>query len=99
MNTDQAQIHQSSCAAPVSICANLWLIGLLLVFLEREISAAELKNIDAFQTAAATTNRVLAVPGWEQTSDALTASIMKAIANGNAALDQIGSQNLEYVTF
>jgi oligopeptidase A len=99
MKTVQAQIHQNSCAAPVSTCANLWVIGLLLVFLGCEISAAELKNIDAFQAAAAKANRVLTVPGWEQTSDALTASFLEAIAEGNAALDRIGSQNLEYVTF
>jgi thimet oligopeptidase len=98
MNTDQAEIHQSSCAEPVSICTNLWLIALLLVILECKIPAAELKNIDAFQAAAAKANRVLTVPDWEQTPNAVTASIMEAIGKGNAALDQIGSQNLEYVT-
>jgi thimet oligopeptidase len=99
MNTDQAPIHQNSCATPASICTNLRLIALLLVFLECEISAAELKNIDAYQAAAAKAKRVLTIPDWEKTPDALTASIMEAIAKGNAALDQIGSQNLEDVTF
>ncbi len=99
MNTDQAQIHHNSCATPASIWTNLRLIALLLVFLECEISAAELKNIDAFQAAAAEANCVLTIPDWEQTPDALTASIMKAIAKGDAALDRIGSQNLEHVTF
>jgi len=99
MNTDQAQIHQNSCATPASICTNLRLIALLLIFLQCEISAAELKNIDTFQAAAAKANRVLTVPDWEQTPNALTASIMEAIAKGNAALDQIGSQNLEHITF
>jgi hypothetical protein len=86
-------------SAPVSTCTNLWLIALLLTFLEREISGAQLKNLDAFQAAAAQANRVLTIPNWEQTTDALTASIIEAIAKDNAALDQIGSQNLEYVTF
>jgi len=99
VNTVQAQIHHNSCATPASIWTNLLLIVLLLVFLECEISAAELKNIDAFQAAAAKANRVLTIPDWEQTPDALTASTMEAIAKGNAALDQIGSQNLEHVTF
>jgi Zn-dependent oligopeptidase len=99
MNTDRAQIHQNSCAAPVSICTNLWIIALLLVFLRCEISAAQLKNIDAFQAAAANANRVLIIPDWEQTPNAVAASIMEAITKGNAALDQIGSQNLERLTF
>jgi hypothetical protein len=99
MNTDQGEIHQNSCAAPLSICTNLWLVALLLVLLECEISAAELKDIDAFEAAAAKANRVLTVPDWEQTPNAVTASIMEAIAKGNAALDQIGSQNLEDVMF
>jgi thimet oligopeptidase len=99
MSTDQARIHRNSSPASVSSRTNLWLIAMLLAFLECEIAAAELKNIDAFQAAAAKANRVLTIPDWEQTPNAVTASIMEAIANGNAALDQIGSQDLEYVTF
>jgi len=53
---------------------------LILAFFECEISAAELKNLDAFQAAAAKANLVLSIPNWEQTPDALNASIMKAIA-------------------
>jgi thimet oligopeptidase len=83
----------------VSIGTNLCVIALLLAFVECEISAAELKSLDAFQAAAAKANRVLTIPNWEQTPDALAASSIEAIAKGNAALDQIGSQNLEYVTF
>jgi Zn-dependent oligopeptidase len=72
---------------------------LLFIFAVANFSAAELKTVDDFQAAAAKANRVLTVPDWEQTPDALTASIMEAIAKGNATLDQIGSQNLEHVTF
>jgi len=84
---------------PAILYMNPWPIVLILAFFECEISAAELKNLDAFQAAAAKANLVLSIPNWEQTPDALNASIMKAIAKGNAALDQIGLQNLEYVTF
>jgi thimet oligopeptidase len=99
MNTDQAQIHQDSSAGSLSTYRNLWFIVLLLAFLKSEISAAEFKKLDDFQAAATKANRVLIVPDWEQTPDAVTASMMEAIAKGNAALDQTGSQNHEYVTF
>lgn len=81
------------------MCINPWPFVLLLAFFECELSAAELKNLDVFQAAAAKANLVLSIPNWEQTPNTLKASIMKAIAKCNAALDQIGSQNLEYVTF
>ncbi|MEP7015277.1 MAG: M3 family metallopeptidase [Verrucomicrobiota bacterium] len=77
------------------------LLGLLLLVADPryDLSAGDLKTIDTFQAAAARANRVLSVPDWEQTPEALTASIVDTIAKGNAALDQIGSQTLEYVTF
>ena len=78
---------------------NPWPIALLLAFLECEVSATDLKNLDAFQAAAAKANLALTIPDWEQTPDALKASMMEAIAKGNATLDQIGSQNLEYMMF
>jgi thimet oligopeptidase len=99
MNTDRAQIHQNSSAGSLSICRSLSLIALLLAFLKCEISAAELKKLEDFQAVATKANRVLSIPDWEQTPDALTASMMEAIAKGNAALDRIGSQNLEHLTF
>jgi thimet oligopeptidase len=62
-------------------------------------SAAELKTVDDFRSAAAKANAVLTVPDWEQTPEAVEASMKKAIANANAALDQIGAQDLGKVTF
>src|SRR4030095_1072667 len=52
-----------------------------------------------FEVAAARSNRVLGVPDFERTPDALTASVTDAIAKGNSALDQIASQNLDDVTY
>ena len=75
----------------------LW--SLLVTGLTCELPAAQLKTIDNFQAAAARTNRVLGVPDFERTPDALMASVADAIVKGNSALDQIGSQNLDYVTF
>lgn len=74
-------------------------LSILFLFLAAALPAAELKTIDDFQAAATRANRVLTFPEWERTPEALTASIMDAIGKGNAALDQIGSQHLEYVTF
>src|SRR5204862_6878136 len=58
-----------------------------------------IKNIHHSQTPTRRANRVLGVPEWKQTPEVLTASIMDATAKGNSALDQIASQDLEYVTF
>ena len=63
------------------------------------VQADELKSIDAFRDAAAKANAVLTIPDWEQSPDAIEASTRSAIATANAALDQIGSQDLTKVTF
>ena len=63
------------------------------------LSAAELKTVDDFRPAAARANAVLTIPDWEQTPQAVEASMKDAIAKANAALDQIGAQDLTKVTF
>src|SRR5881392_1081491 len=72
-----------------------------LIFLASSlvVSAAELKTVDDFRAAAAKANAVLTIPHWEQTPEAVEASMRDAIAKANAALDQIGSQDLGKVTF
>jgi Zn-dependent oligopeptidase len=60
---------------------------------------ANLKTVDDFRAAAAKTNAVLTIPDWEQTPEAVEASMKDAIAKANAALDQIGTQDLGKVTF
>jgi thimet oligopeptidase len=56
------------------------------------------KTIDDFRAAAAKGNAVLTIPEWEQTPEAVEASMKDAIAKANAALDQIGKQDLAKVT-
>ncbi len=68
----------------------LSLFGLILA---TNLFAEELKTIDNFRAAAAKPNVVLSVPDWEQTPEAITASIKHAIAKANAALDQIAAQD------
>lgn len=63
------------------------------------VSGAELKTVNDFQPAAAKANAVLTLPDWEQTPDAIEASMNNAIAKANAALDKIGAQDLGKVTF
>jgi Zn-dependent oligopeptidase len=60
---------------------------------------ADLKTVDDFRAAAAKANAVLTIPDWEQTPEAVEASMKDAIAKANAALDQIGAQDLGKVTF
>ncbi len=60
---------------------------------------ADLKTVDDFRAAAAKANAVLTIPDWEQTPEAVEASMKDAIAKANTALDQIGAQNLSKVTF
>src|SRR5207237_6414493 len=60
---------------------------------------ANLKTVDDFRAVAAKANAVLTIPDWEQTPEAVETSIKNAIANANAALDQIGAQDLGKVTF
>jgi len=60
---------------------------------------ADLKTVDDFRAAAAKANAVLTIPDWEQTPEAVEASMKDAIAKANGALDQIGAQDLGKVTF
>src|SRR5437016_1618153 len=60
---------------------------------------ADLKTVDDFRAAAAKANAVLTIPDWEQTPEAVEASMKDAIAKADAALDQIGAQDLGKVTF
>src|SRR5205814_6200292 len=60
---------------------------------------ANLKTVDDFRAAAAKANAVLTIPEWEQTPEAVEASMKDAIAKANTALDQIGAQDPAKVTF
>ena len=60
---------------------------------------ADLKTVDDFRAVAAKANAVLTIPDWEQTPQAVEGSMKDAIAKANAALDQIGAQDLGKVTF
>src|SRR5436309_1038746 len=64
-----------------------------------DLSAAETKSVDDFRAAAAKANAVLTIPEWEQTPEAVEASMKDAIAKANTALDQIGAQDPAKVTF
>ncbi|CAN5250590.1 oligopeptidase A [soil metagenome] len=73
---------------------------LLLAFtLSTTARAAELKSIDDFRPAAEKANSVLALPEWEQTPEAIEATINNAIAQANSALDEIGALDPAKVTF
>jgi thimet oligopeptidase len=74
-------------------------ISLILAASRSNFSAGEVKTIDDFRAAAAKANAVLTIPDWEQTPQAVEASMKDAIAKANAALDQIGSQDFSKVTF
>jgi thimet oligopeptidase len=60
---------------------------------------ADLKTVDDFRDAAAKANAVLTIPDWQQTPEAVEASIKDAIAKANKALDQIAAQDMTKVTF
>ncbi len=74
-------------------------VSLILLVSSSNFSAAEPKTVDDFRAAAAKANAVLTIPDWEQTPEAVDASMKDAIAKANAALDQIGAQDLSKVTF
>jgi thimet oligopeptidase len=74
-------------------------LPVILTALNSNLSAAELKSADDFRNAAAKANAVLTIPSWEQTPEAVEASMKDAIAKANTALDQIGTQDLGKVTF
>src|SRR5437762_10145148 len=74
-------------------------VSLILLASSLAVSAAEMKTVDDFRAAAAKANAVLTIPDWEQTPEAVEAATKNAIAKANAALDQIGAQELGKVTF
>ena len=74
-------------------------LSILLSFVVVDLSAAETKSVDDFRAAAAKANAVLTIPEWEQTPEAIEASMKVAIAKANTALDQIGAQDLAKATF
>ncbi|HEY5991095.1 MAG TPA: M3 family metallopeptidase, partial [Candidatus Udaeobacter sp.] len=72
---------------------------LFIVATSSSLLRAQPKTVEDFRAAAAKANAVLTIPDWEQTPEAVEASMKHAIANGNSALDQIGAQDLSKVTF
>jgi len=74
-------------------------LSVLLCAVAADLWAGELKSVDDFRAAAAKANAVLTIPHWEQTPEAVEASMRDAIAKANSALDQIGAQDLGKVTF
>ena len=78
---------------PLSILS----VVLALTFIV-DLRAAE-KTVDDFRAAAAKANSVLTIPDWEQTPEAIDASMKDTIAKANHALDAIGSQDSKKVTF
>ena len=74
-------------------------ISLILLASGLTVAAAEMKTVDDFRAAAAKANAVLTIPDWEQTPEAVATAMKSAIAKANAALDQIGAQDLGKVTF
>jgi thimet oligopeptidase len=75
------------------------LASLLICSLALVARAEDLKTVDSFREAAAKANSVLTLPDWDQTPEAVEASMKNAIATANAALDQIGTQDLTKVSF
>jgi thimet oligopeptidase len=73
--------------------------SILFCLLPIDVLAAEMKTSDDFRAAAARANAVLTTPDWEQTPEAVEAAMKEAIAKANAALDQIGAQDLSAVSF
>jgi oligopeptidase A len=63
------------------------------------VAGADLKTVDDFRAAAEKANAVLTIPDLEQTPKAVEAATKDALAKANAALDQIGAQDLSKVTF
>ncbi|HTG44307.1 MAG TPA: hypothetical protein VK633_07225, partial [Verrucomicrobiae bacterium] len=75
------------------------LVSLLFCALAANVWSDELKTADSFREAAAKANSILTLPEWDQTPEAVEASMTKAISTANAALDQIGAQDLNKVSF
>src|SRR5437762_9757766 len=100
--TDEHRLDRDSSKfllSSVKICVNLWPIppclsrmksSLCILFIAATSSpllSADLKAVDDFRAAAAKANAVLTIPDWEQTPEAVEASMKDAIAKANAALD------------
>jgi thimet oligopeptidase len=77
----------------------IFLASLLFCVLSVTVRGEDLKTTDSFRDAAAKANSLLTLPDWEQTPEAVEASMKDAIAKANASLDQIGAQDLAKVTF
>jgi Zn-dependent oligopeptidase len=76
-----------------------FLLSILLCGLAVNARTDDLKTVEAFRDAAAKANAVLTLPDWDQTPEAVEASMKKAIETANAALDRIGAQDPAKVTF
>src|SRR5438094_463419 len=74
-------------------------LSILLFLVVVDFSAAETKSVYDFRATVAKANAVLTIPEWEQTPEAVEASIKDAIAKANAGLDQIGAHDPAKVTF
>jgi thimet oligopeptidase len=74
-------------------------LSILLSLAVVHLSVAETKSVDDFRAAAAKANAVLTIPEWEQTPEAIEASVKDAIVKANTVLDRIGAQDLGKVTF
>ncbi len=70
-----------------------------LLLLLSPVRAADTKTLADFQPAAEKANEILTIPDWPQTPEAVNTLAKAAIARGNAALDQIGKQDLSKVSF
>jgi thimet oligopeptidase len=76
-----------------------FVLPIILVASGSTFWATEMKTVNDFSGAATKANAILTVPDWEQTPEAVDAAMKEAIAKANAALDQIGAQDLGKVTF
>ncbi len=56
-------------------------------------------NLNEFQSRTAQFNSVIAIPTFETTTNEITATVSKAIADGNTALDRIGKLTAAEVNF
>ncbi len=79
--------------------SSLLCLSSIVVASSLNAAGADLKTVDDFRAAAAKANAVLTIPDWEQTPKAVEAAMKDGIAKANAALDQIGAQDLSKVAF
>src|SRR5207247_868373 len=61
-----------------SMKSSILCLSLILAALSSNPSAAETKTVDDFRAAAAKANAVLTIPDWEQTPEAVEASMKDA---------------------